>query len=190
MKFSQCYYEISPLLLNSIEALLQAVDSVVHTQNFNSNQLTTPPTGQEHIWKTDDPVIWFRYMFKRSIEEKTEFGVRVKETEIALKSEVADDYKSVLAEMIDRRVHAEEQLRLNDIQDRAELQRIYGADRNNNIFLRIRDRFGEYSVQVIRDQLLEEMANNHPNDYPQGANVQPELIRRERRQENENGNEF
>ena len=146
----------------------------MHTENFNSNECESPPRGREHVWKTTDPIEWYRKMFNRTLEKKTANGLVPDETEFVMKDSDADDVKSVLAEMIDRRIHAEEQTRLANVHDRAELQRITGADRNNNLFLRIQNRFGEYAYAVIRDELLEQMVRTFPEDYPNGNRTQPE----------------
>ena len=183
---SLTFVEISPLLENSIQILLQAIDGVVHTQNFTQDQCIEPPEDRLHVFKTEDPVLWYKFMFNRSIEQKTQNGLRSEEIEYALKPSKADEYRDVAAEMIDRRIRAEEQENINNIRDRADMHRIHGADRNNNVFLRLRDRFGEYILTVVRDQVLEQMAREFPEDYPNGSQQQPELMNRSRREENGN----
>ena len=162
------------MLANSIHALQQAVDTVVHTEYFNSNECVEPPRGRQHIWKTSDPIIWFRKMFMKTWERKTDNGFVPEQTEYVLKDSEADDIKATLAEMIDRRVDAEEQMRIEGVRNRADLQRIVGADRNNNLFVRVRNRFNEYNYVVVRDEILEQMARAFPEDYPNGTRTQPE----------------
>ena len=172
--------------------MLDALDRVLHVGNFDNPQCPNIPPKYAHIWKTDDPLEWFNTMFNRSWETKTENGLRSNE-ERSLSPSLEEEIQDTIAEILNRRALEEERARLQNMTNRGERSRIHGADRNNNVFARLVDRFGQHNVVLIRDEILANMTAHFPEDYPhntQEQQIQPELIPRENpAQGNNNGNE-
>ena len=183
-------HEVSPMLCNSVIALVNATDKLLHIAHYDSTFSETVPTKYAHIWKTSDPLKWFAAMFNRTWEVKVGQKIESKE-EQRLTATESEEIQETLGELLSRRAQEEEEERIQNMENRAQRRRIHGADRNNNVLALILDRFLEYNLVVVRDQILADMTELYPEDYPhntESRQIQPELINVREPQDNGNDN--
>ena len=66
---SQLPMEMSPLLETTVNALLIEIDAITLTKNFNASVPRPRLESEPHIYRSDDPVEWFKQMFRFTWEE-------------------------------------------------------------------------------------------------------------------------